>query len=270
MKPGEYDIMNEKYHHDPVWRKLLSKSGLVDCDKSLYHHFAKVNSFYDETTTPQMALGTLFHLLVLQPWLFDEVAVLYHGVKSGKRWKHFQERMLSHQLAVTPDQIDTLNDMLEGLHRNQKAVELLQLKGEVEKSIVWQDATYGFLCKARIDKLIPQIETVVDLKTCQSAEPEAFSRAIFNYKYHWQARWYLNGMNSFQEDVFYRNFVIIAVENNPPYGTAVYRIEDNALGVAADDIRRILHKYNKAREDKTWSCYPEKVIDITLPAWALK
>ncbi len=66
--------------------------------------------------------------------------------------------------------------------------------GMPEVSIFWTDEETGIPCKARLDYLKPQ--AVVDLKTFtnQFGMPirKAIARQMANYRYHIQARWYLD------------------------------------------------------------------------------
>ncbi len=68
--------------------------------------------------------------------------------------------------------------------------------GHPEVSIFWADAATGIPCKARLDYLKPQ--AVVDLKTFtnQFGMPirRAIARQMANYRYHIQARWYLDAV----------------------------------------------------------------------------
>lgn len=72
--------------------------------------------------------------------------------------------------------------------------------GEVEITLIWEDVVNGveFLCKARLDKVIPPHEdnlrtTIFDLKSCLDCTPEAFANACRRYRYEIQAPWYCRG-----------------------------------------------------------------------------
>ncbi len=74
--------------------------------------------------------------------------------------------------------------------------------GMPEVSIFWTDEETGIPCKARLDYLKPQ--AVVDLKTFtnQFGMPirKAIARQMANYRYHIQARWYLDAASLVNAD----------------------------------------------------------------------
>ena len=48
----------------------------------------------------------------------------------------------------------------------------------------------GYLCRARPDMIVPDMNVIVDLKTT-ALSCDNFPREIFRRRYHWQAYWYL-------------------------------------------------------------------------------
>ncbi len=87
--------------------------------------------------------------------------------------------------------------------------------GMPEVSIFWTDAATGIPCKARLDYLKPQ--AVVDLKTFtnQFGMPirRAIARQMANYRYHIQARWYLDAAK--QADGLDRTFLFVFQQQGP-------------------------------------------------------
>lgn len=69
--------------------------------------------------------------------------------------------------------------------------------GMPEVSIFWFDQDSGVPCKARLDYLKPK--AIIDLKTFENSlgapVSKAIARTVASYKYHIQARWYLNAAN---------------------------------------------------------------------------
>lgn len=73
MQPGIYDnITNEQYHGGPG----ISKSGLDLIHRSPMHYQFATSAANDNEPTPAQALGTAFHMLLLEPELFEKTYCL--------------------------------------------------------------------------------------------------------------------------------------------------------------------------------------------------
>ena len=98
-----------------------------------------------------------------------------------------------------------------------------------------------------------------DLKTCQDASPDAFSKIVANYKYHLQAAVYslLTGRDDFQW---------LAVEKAPPYNSAVYKLAPASLVKAKADLTKIIVDW------QNWNGLPQSYSKeaelLHLPRWA--
>jgi hypothetical protein len=164
--------------------------------------------------------------------------------------------------------------MRESVRAHASASKLLAGEGDVEFSIVW-DARYDEddekavqRCKARLDKMSPVIAggVIVDIKTCRSASPRDFERAIFDHGYHRQGALYLDAARAAGLDA--SHFVIIAVEKEPPYAVAVYRITEGAIEAGYEQIRPLLRTYAMCETLNEWPAFGDDVKDIAIPAYA--
>lgn len=140
------------------------------------------------------------------------------------------------------------------------------LNGPAEMSAAWTDEETGVLCKARFDITPAGIGAIGDLKTTRDASPAQFTRAIYNYGYYMQAAHYLRGAR--QLGIEARHFVIIAVEKDPPYAVAVYRIRDDAVYAGEEELRPLLKRWAECEAAGEWPGYPEEAVDISLPPWS--
>lgn len=143
-----------------------------------------------------------------------------------------------------------------------------------ELSVVWRDQMTGLLCKARLDHISPDIITVegagaiVDLKSTEDASYEAFAASIYNYGYHRQAAMYLDG--AFANGIEVTHYVWLALEKKPPYAWRMYRADAGMLAAGKASLELLMKRYAKCVERNEWPGYPEEVVDIGLPPWALK
>jgi hypothetical protein len=156
----------------------------------------------------------------------------------------------------------------DSAYRKRSARALLEGAGEVELSVLWHDQETEVLCKGRWDRHSPEIAggAIVDLKTAQDASLLAFERSIFSFGYHRQAGLYLDGAKVRRLPA--KRFVIIAVEKDPPYEAAVYRLTDGATDAGLQQARVLLRRYAECQASGEWPGYPDRVQDISLPPWA--
>ena len=179
---------------------------------------------------------------------------------------------------LSPDQSSTAYAMAKAVHDHPGASALLDSCEEKQLSLVWREN--NLLCKGRLDGLSSELKTVIDLKTCADASPEAFSRKIADFGYHRQAAMYLRGATYHGIDV--KNYVIIAVEEPPPHAVALYTLTEripSALGRMGDrlspveygnhELLRLLDLYEQCEATGKWPSYPEKPVAISLPAWTV-
>jgi exodeoxyribonuclease VIII len=110
---------------------------------------------------------------------------------------------------------------------------------------------------------------VVDLKTVESLDSDTFrnfERACFGYGYHRQAGFYLPLITEItQQPVF--DFFFVAVEKCEPFGVAVYKLTDEAIGRGQDETVEDLIKLRKSYAENSWPNIDEGLIEIKLPKW---
>jgi len=261
MKTGIYEIEHEEY----LKKHGLSCSGLKNFAKSPADYIYKLQN--PKPPTPAMLLGTHIHMAVLEPARHRDQYVVAPNVdrrtKKGKSdWAYFVENN-DGKTVVTQDEMDTVNGVLKSIKNNETAKQYL--KGEIEKSIAWTEYN-GVLCKARPDVLLEKQNLIVDLKTTQDASPGAFQRTVANYKYHWQAAFYLRGMQEVQPDS-YHGFVFVVVETSPPYDVATYQIDPEDIAIAEAEFLPLIDDYMTCSTFDDWPGLPDQLGYISLPNW---
>lgn len=219
--------------------------------------------------TPALDFGCAFHSYCEDPTGFLSRYAVEPDVdgrtKAGKATREAFALSLHGRTAIGSDDFARIAGMTAAVMAHPEARQLVRAPGRVEVSGFWRDAEHGLPCKLRADKLVGR--TVVDLKTTEDASPAAFPRSVAKYGYHIQAAWYLAGLGALKADV--DEFVIVAVEKAPPYGVAVYRVDDVALVQGYDEARVLLGNYAECVRTGVWPCYSDNIEPITLPAWAL-
>ena len=266
MKPGIYDgISNEAYHANDA----LSKSGMVYFDR--YPAYYKYRQEHPQDTTKAMLDGTQFHTATLEPDRYRKEYTVAPAcdrrTKAGKAlWSEFTADNTG-KVIVPQKDWDMVAGMVASIEANEDARSYLS-GGLVEQSVFWDDPEYGFPCQCRPDYMKPgeysKYGQVIDLKSCQDATFNAFQKQIVNYKYHWQAAHYLNGLNQVAPHE-YTEFIFIAVEKTPPYTCCVYPFSQEDADATLTYISNIYADFSYCLETGIW---PEpRTKHMTLPDW---
>lgn len=254
------DLSHEQY---------LSASG---CSHSMLKIIAEQSEMHlkayldapKEKPTEAQVIGTLTHRALLLPdTLAGAFYVIPEGMdfrtKDGKAWKaeHSDRSHVSH------DHWKATEGMIASIHRHPIAKRLLK-NATYEQSIFVEDS-HGTLRKLRPDILPNGGDVLPDLKTCLSAHPDDFQKAIGNNRYWTQGAYYLTGANL--AGMLYTKFALIAVEKEPPYAVAVYVIDDFAIEYGHRINEVLIQRYRNAVESGIWPGYQEKLTYIGLPKW---
>lgn len=157
-----------------------------------------------------------------------------------------------------------LKDMRSSALANPAVAKVLKAITDTELTLQWTEQRVE--CKARLDAYSKQLKAIIDVKTCQDASPEGFSRSINNYNYHLQASHYLEGAKKCGLEV--DSFIFIALEKEAPYASAVYMLEIGTLGTAQSQREDLIKLYRDCQAKDFWPSYSNKILDIALPEWA--
>ncbi len=137
--------------------------------------------------------------------------------------------------------------------------------GQSERTIIWQEDN-GVWCRARADWLSDDRAQIDDYKTTSgTANPETFSRSIFDRGYDVQAAFYLRGLRHlFGVDARFR---FIVQETEPPFALSVIALGPDALTLAEKKVLYALEVWATCLEIDVWPAYPLQTCYATLPAW---
>lgn len=212
---------------------------------------------HPEEPTPALLFGQLFHAMALQPdTVWDEFIIapdIDRRTKAGKEALTAFEVQAEGKTVVTSDMAQQAYEMCEALHNNEFVKKLF--KGEKEKAFFWNDDLTGEPCKCRTDVLteIGDKLIIVDLKSADSAETEAFMRSAIKHGYDFQGAMYSEGVkvNTGKEPLF----VFIAVEKKPPYAINILQADKLFLLRGYDLFREYIGTYHYCRESGNWFGY---------------
>lgn len=289
FEPGWYkDIPNEVYHKSggvssSTLKKFLCKTPAhIDYEKK-----------HPKEPTKNMQLGTAVHSLVLEPEKAkDEIAVMPGFNLRTKLGRADRDDFIEDnrgKVILTGSEWKQAQDMAGSLLAFIEKDEVLRLVFEnyiAESSVYWwyrsndpDDGTeYKQMCKVRPDILCTEYPVLGDIKTSQDATYTGFQKSIINFDYHVSAAMYLEGVNQNREiieglcnssvgEYRYDRFIFLVVENEPPYLSAVYELDKNAIELGKQLYTRAMLLHYEARRDD-WPAFTSDVRLMELPGWA--
>lgn len=216
-------------------------------------------------STPAMALGRATHTLVFEPLLFDDEYVIWtEGDRRGKAWKEFEE-LHTGKTIFKPNEIILAKQMANAV-KSHPLVQPYLTDGIFEQPITWTDPATGMRCKARPDWLQPSRTALVDLKTSISADARRFGALAARLGYHCQMAKYRNGVQCALK-WFPQEVCIIVVERDPPHDVAVFRMDEETLSIAFEEVQQLMQQLAVCRSTDSWpGRYTEKQ-GLQLPAY---
>jgi hypothetical protein len=144
-------------------------------------------------------------------------------------------------------------------------------KKEIEPTLQWVHSS-GVLVKGRPDLVLLPTENspgvLIDLKTTESAAKSDFERKVFDYGMYTQLEFYRQGLAA--NGINVNHCILVAVEAEPPYGVAVYRVLDPFLEMAGAQLNSWLMRWAECERTGIWPLYPAGIQDIGIPSWAIK
>lgn len=253
-------IKDEEYFAAPAWGSSNLK---VLLNRSPAHALVPTEQ------TPAMAFGSLFHHIALIEGSTRSLVVrpkVEGRTTSGKAINAlFETQLAAGKVEVSQAQFDAADGMLKSLQAS-KVWKALTADGEAEQGAF---IAYGdtFL-RAKPDWRNDRLKIVVNLKTSADASPEEFSRSIVNYGYAMQAALERAVVTEVTKEVYSQVFVV--VEKTAPYAVSFYTLDDESRLYGETMLAKALEKLDECVKAKSFPSYPEKIVTIGVPTWALK
>jgi hypothetical protein len=266
--PGIHELTDEEYFGPALSSTTLSSTGarllLAPGGPARFRHQADAGTV---ETRREFDLGHAVHTLVLgagpEPVRVSAEKWLSNAVKEQVAILRAEGKV-----PLRPSDYDAAAAMAAAVRKHPIAAKLLTA-GEPEKTLIWRDPATGVLCRSKVDWLRP--DGIVDLKTTESAAPDALSKAALNYGYAIQAPFYLRGFRLLELDRTVQRepfFVHIAVEKTAPYLVHVNQLTERAMAWGDRQVSQALEIYRDCTAAGEWPGYPtDEITDIDLPGW---
>jgi PDDEXK-like domain of unknown function (DUF3799) len=288
-----YDEPAEKYHaREAVSAGFLWK-WVSECPAQAYYEsvFNRNPKRPAEKHSNEFDVGTATHLAVLENAEFAEKCSLisYPDYRTRESRELRDGCYAAGKVPLLPKEYEMISAMREAMIRSTAGDYLFSELGRSEVTCSWE--IDGVPCKSRADRIYPG--TIVDLKTAQSASPQAFQRAMLRDGHHLRAAWYLDGWNLARgnpleearrelrgehgEFIGYEgeritDYLFVVAAKIPPYLVEIYRCDERALAWGRALYQKALREFRRARESGLYSGYSGEsgrtITNVLLPAFA--
>lgn len=279
-----YGLKESVYRQDPA----ISQSALKPILRSPAHFKAGVEGEKEETSA--MVLGRIAGQLVLEPdreaWWTVKPEGISLTTTEGKDWARKECNWSEEKdgkfprsandafekcgiTVVSYDDFKRASEMA-GVLADSKKPEVRKLldnsKFEVSGFAEVETPNGIVRCKFRPDIVPANSYVIGDLKTCQSAEQEAFLwKSVMRLGYHVQAAGYLKLWNLVQPNDRREDFWILAIESKPPYAHQVFSLDEDFLRIGLHAYEQALATYALCSKLDQWDEYPAGVVKLSPP-----
>jgi hypothetical protein len=267
LEPGVYSLTDEEYFAPALANATLSSSGAKELLKpggpARFRHQLDTGAV---TVKREFDVGHAVHTLVLGS---GPVLVLV----DAEEWRtkavkeHVATIREAGRVPMRPSDWNAAHAMADAVRKHRAGRKLLS-HGLPERALIWQDPATGVMCRAKADWLRP--DGIVDLKTTQSAAPDALSKSVYNFGYYLQAAFYLRGFRAVADRTVAAVpfFGFVAVETAPPYLVHAHQLSDRALAYGDRKVSEALERYRDCMASGVWPGFPEdEITEIDLPAY---
>ena len=278
-EPGIYDMPAATYHADPCPEPSLSCSiAKVIVASSVAHarvQHPRLNPGAALEDESKFDIGTAAHALLLEGdagvAVCDFPDWRTNAAKAARDAARLQGKtpLLAKVYADVVAMVAAARVQLAG-HTDGGA--RMFTGGEPERTLIWRDDEFGGIwCRARLDWLRPLTERIAgfdvdDLKTTAgSANPEDWSRTLFQNHFDLQAAWYLRGLKALTG--LEGTFRFAVQETYAPFALSVVSLAPSAQTIAEKKVLYALDAWALALTRDRWIGYPARVCYARIPPW---
>lgn len=275
-EPGVYEIPMSTYHSDCCPGPSISSSGLrkiaLECPAE-YWAFSYLNpDAFPEGAKVPFSFGRAAHCLLLGDEDFNE----HYAVRPEKwsDWRKAEARRWKADQQAAGKTVITLNDLADITHMarvmEQHPLTEILLQGQIEKSLIWQDAETGVWLKARPDIIPTFDQTFADYKTTTSrCQPYQLSKTITDFGYHMQMALVAEGAEILL-DIRNPYAVLIFQQVQPPYHVIPVEVTEAALDLGRKMNRKAIQTFADCLEKGEWPGYADGIPQYHPTEWQMK
>lgn len=273
LPSGVHQLDAEAYHADPCrfpsLSSTLAKKMLAQSPLHAWTDCARLNPAWQPTEKKTFDIGRAAHRSILGRGsdftAIPESMLASNGAASTKEAKAFIEDCRSR--GITPLKAAEVAEIEEMAKKMAVRLQQLGIDFDPAHSEIAAVAQIGETwCRMMADNApIADPRFLYDLKTCESAAPEACQRAVMNYGYDVQAAHYLETWRAATGES--RKFRFVFQEKTAPHEICVVELGEDTLSMASRKVARAREMWAHCLKVGNWPGYPLGVQTIELPEW---
>jgi len=242
------DLYRSKIDH-------ISVSELKLFNYSPYRYKYQYLDKNQKSATKSQSLGTLFHLALLEPKVFDESVRPFKDLRTSKAL----EAKGAGFIVARTDDYEAVIEARDAVLKNEYVKSVLAT-AKTEASVFWRWPGTDIDCKCRFDIVNVDQGIILDVKTCQSLEK--FENQVDFYGYDVQAAFYTQCAESFIDKKF--KFQFLAVEMEAPYLFKIYEVTPELAFDAHTRCYKMLMDF-KAAKQSNYFPHPSEEVGLLYP-----
>lgn len=273
-EPGVYQLTAEEYHADPVPGGSLSSTG---ARKLVYPSTPALYKYERDNPQPpsdEMNLGSAAHRVALGAGadivvLVDDDGEPFTDFKKKLARQRRDEALASGKIPLLAHKLAVVEAMAAALRAHPIAGRILAGSvGKPEQALFWRDGSMWKRCL--VDWLPVQVPgfrmTIVEYKTTTKADNDSVSRKIYDFAYHQQLEWQLEGVRALGLDPN-PDGLIIFQETKAPYLVNVTRLDLDSQMIGQRLNREATITYKTCVASGHWPGYSEDIETVGVPEW---
>ncbi|WP_182121155.1 PD-(D/E)XK nuclease-like domain-containing protein [Acidovorax sp. FHTAMBA] len=244
-------------------RDVLSSSMLKDLLVSPAHF---MSNLMGKKSSKQMDLGTVMHMLVLEPHTAASVVALYPGPLNTVDGRAFSKANCSRIVMSLQEYLQMQHGaglVMESGFRGRPFYRYVE-EGVVEPSVFYKDPNTGVACRTRPDLHHPDF--TFDLKTTRHISLPSFQADAIARHYDLQAYMYSLARCIFEGTSKPKEFIFVPVESSAPYSTCFRPASVNFLENGRAKYEAALGIYKACMTTDYWPA-PNGEAELDLMPW---
>jgi hypothetical protein len=146
--------------------------------------------------------------------------------------------------------------------------------GQSELAVAWDEPSgYGTVqCRAQLDHVRVDHAQIVDLKTCESAKPEACAKHAVDYGYVLQHAAYTRAVGRLYPELTGKvDFVFVFCEIEPPFAVTAARLNGSLREIGDNHWGRAVEIWGHCLHTGKWPAYTadDEIINLEAPPWVI-
>lgn len=281
-EPGLYpDIVEERYHADPVIEPSLSAS----VAKLLVHRSArhawhahprlnKAKALEVEKADKKKDIGTACHKIVLGKGR-DIKIINYEDYKKKDAQIARDQALANGMVPILADDMREVEELAVAAKDQLADSDLagyFEAPGQSELTMVWRDVG-GIWCRGRIDRLPDKVREgghviMADLKTTSgSSHFDDWERVAYDMAYDTQCAFYPRGLRALIPSIATITFKFAVIEQKAPFGLSVIEFPGIAVSEAEEDVELAMKMWAVCRKTGKWPSYDGTTAYLDKAPW---